>query len=534
MIDFAINKIGQDGETKDTIACYLEGRKEFCDFDNDNILIPFSPEMMQQKQALIDKIRKTDDQGYRVNKFDNEELKTELLKLKQRQEGSKWSVKQVTKVINVADSLHVTAQEQKQAGLTSVQLLSELDRLLLSDKLSVPKFVLRNNSTTHQQLQNLFDKLIQTTPDTSKEDLRSLFETYKLMTRLMDHSDAFDHLDQAQGEGIDAPFDRFYRDLQRPDSTFLTLLDGEIQKKRISANQAKKEVQFLERQERSLGYLKFKKWTDPTEGLVFFDLFHKFNNLTLQKPIIAWPVEWMNSSVKDQSLSSFWATMGITSLVASYVLYKVAQFFLSLAIAAVCYAFCTTAWGLATLVRDFFGQGVHCIKHKLTTGEIRDLSKKNLVAMQSRVPNPTAIQNAAPNGGQIWVESPGFNREVILYENKIKTENKGSTRLLKHAFQTWTARKDAAIKLQKAFRGRKARRAVVERILQAGQQAEELLANYREALVAFAAAGALEEARIAGMNTSERLQASRRAERTARANPESMSRSMGHAKLGDA
>ena len=381
MIDFAINKIGQDGETRDKIACYLEGRKEFRDFDNDDISIPFSPEMMQQKQELIDKIRETNYQGKQVNNFSNNELKTELLKLKQRQEGSKWSVKQVTKVINVADSLHVTAQEQKKAGWTSVQLLSELDLLWLSDELWDAKCDFRNYSTTHQQLQDLFDRLIQITPDTSKEDLERLFTTYFWMTPLMGSSEAFEQLHRAEGEDFDAPLKRFYQDLKKPDSTFLTLLDGEIQKRRISANQAKKEVQLLEREKRSLSFLKFKKWFDPTHGVVFFDLFNKINHFTVQKPIIARAVKWMNSSVKDQSLSSFWATMGITSLVASYVLYKVAQFFFALTIATVCYAVGSIAWVLATLVRDCIGQGSHCLVDWLKRGEIKDLSKKNRAAI---------------------------------------------------------------------------------------------------------------------------------------------------------
>ena len=427
MIDFAINKIGQDGETRDTIACYLEGRKEFCDFDNDNILIAFSPEMMQQKQELIDKIRETNYQGKQVNNFDNEELKTELLKLKQRQEGSKWSVKQVTKVINVADSLHVTAQEQKKAGWTSVQPLAKLDLLRLSDELRNAKCDFRNYSTTHQQLQNLFDQLIQITPDTSKEDLERLFNTYFWMTSLMGRTEAFDQLRRAEGEEIDAPLKRFYQDLKKPDSTFLTLLDGEIQKKRISANQAKKEVQLLEREKRSLTFLKFKKWFDPTEGLVFFDLFHKINHITVQKPIIARAVEWMNSSVKDQSISSFWATMGITSLVASYVLYKVAQFFFALTIATVCYALGSIAWVLAILVRDCIGQGFHCFVDGLKRGEIKDLSKKNLAA----------ISNTAPNRSKIWFKSPSFEKEVGLYEIKRELDEKVRTRALKKAFQGW-------------------------------------------------------------------------------------------------
>ena len=284
-------------------------------------------------------------------------------------------------MINIADSLNVTAQEQKQVGWTSVQLLSELDLLWLSDELWDAKCDFRNYSTTHQQLQDLFDQLIQITPDTSQEDLRELFKTYLLMNRLMDSSEAFDQLQRAEGEEIDAPLKRFYQDLKKPDSTFLTLLDGEIQKRRISANQAKKEVQLLEQEKRSLTFLKFKKRFDPTEGVVFFDLFHKINHITLQKPIIARAVEWMNSSVKDQSISSFWATMGITSLVASYVLYKVAQFFFALIIATVCYAAGSIAWVLATLARDYIGQGAHCFLDGLKRGEIKDLSKKNLAAI---------------------------------------------------------------------------------------------------------------------------------------------------------
>ena len=103
--------------------------------------------------------------------------------------------------------------------------------------------------------------------------------------------------------------------------------------------------------------------------------------------MIARAVEWMNSSVKDKSLSSFWATIGITSLVASYVLYKVAQFFFALTIATVCYAVGSIAWVLATLVRDCIGQGSHYFVDWLKRGEIKDLSSKN----RSEIANETRL-----------------------------------------------------------------------------------------------------------------------------------------------
>jgi hypothetical protein len=297
----------------------------------------------------------------------------------------------------------------------------------LSDIHERPKTTHRYDSLSHHQFQDLFDRLIQITPDTSKEDLERLFTTYSWMTRLMGRTEAFDQLRLAEDEDFDAPFNRFYQDLKKPDSTFLTLLDGEIQKRRISANQAKKEVQLLEREKRGLTFLKFKKRFDPTEGVVFFDLFHKINHITVQNPIIARAVEWMNSSVKDQSISSFWATMGITSLVASYVLYKVAQFFFALTIATVCYTVGSIAWVLATLVRDCIGQGSHCLVDWLKRGEIKDLSKKNLAA----------ISNTAPNRSKIWFKSPSFEKQVDLYQKKRELDEKVRTRALKKAFQGW-------------------------------------------------------------------------------------------------
>jgi hypothetical protein len=382
MIDSAIKKLKDSQETNQSIWEFIEESSYYKDFDGKEVR--FSSQVDARLNGLGCGTFFTRIDGTEMSK---EEIKALLLASKFRAQRRPLAV---TRLINVADSLHVTAQ--KQAGLTSVQLLSESDLLHLSGKLGDAKSKSTIDSTTHKQLQNLFDRLIQITPDTSKEDLERLFNTYLWMTPLFESSEEFNHLRRAEREEIDAPFDRFYQDLKKPDSTFLTLLDGEIQKKRISANQAKKEVQFLERQERSLGYLKFKKWTDPTEGLVFFDLFHMINNLTFQKPIIARAVKWMNSSVKDQSLSSFWATMGITSLVASYVLYKVAQFFLSLAIAAVCYIVGSTAWGLATLFRDLLGEGAHWFVDWLKRGEIKDLSKKNRSAIAND-DRGTVIQN---------------------------------------------------------------------------------------------------------------------------------------------
>ncbi|NDE63317.1 MAG: hypothetical protein EB053_03070 [Chlamydiae bacterium] len=379
MIDSAIKKLKDPKETNQSIWEFIKESGTYKDVDGKSVRFSSQVDARLNGLGCSTFFKKIDD-----TEMSKREIEALLLGNKYRAQKRPLAV---TRLINIADSLHVTAQEQKQVDWTSVQILSKSDLLWLSDELMDAKCDFRNYSTTHQQLQGLFDRLIQITPDTSKEDLEELFKLYQVYTHLMDHSEAFDQFKSSEGENSDAPFNRFYQDLKKPDSTFLTHLDGEIQKKRISANQAKKEVQLLEREKRSLEYLKFKKWFDPTEGLVFFDLFHKINHFTVQKPMIARAVEWMNSSVKDKSLSSFWATIGITSLVASYVLYKVAQFFFALTIATVCYAVGSIAWVLATLVRDCIGQGSHYFVDWLKRGEIKDLSSKN----RSEIANETRL-----------------------------------------------------------------------------------------------------------------------------------------------
>lgn len=515
MIDRAISMIGQAGETKETIATYLERRTDFRDFDNDEISIPFSRHLIT---PLADKIKAT--------KSDSE-LKTELLKFKQASEGSEFSAKVVTKLINLSTSLANTAAESKKVECTDLRAqrvglgLERVEKVITAgdeyhqshNQLAVLEELLRglagiNDGTTPDEIDAFFDKFLELKPSIMRL-IGTGNEQARAVTSLLDQID-----------GSPASKIAFFKDLQKTESDYFKILMRSVVKARQEVIEKAALLNLANREVRTEGFNKFDLRYDPRTGIIFKDVFNKCNNLEAPTKLLSKLVQRLNTSLIDPSKGSVIATGLNVALVGLYVIFKMAQAVVSLGFASMCYIVGSAAWGIGKSGRYIFGQGFDRLKDHFKKTHI---PKNNNLELQAEI----ALSDRPANllaGLRLTDFYKAY--EATLKLQRVVRGHKGRKQV-----QAQAKAKDAAVKIatfRKRYNVRKqAAEAEAARILEDGKEAAKLIATYQRALEALARAQALKVAQQNGSSLTQSLRDSGRAGKVARENVRPMFQSLG-------
>lgn len=503
MIDHAISMIGQEGQTKETIAGYLEGKKDFVDFDDDCILIPFNRDLMTQ---LVDKIRGTNSDS---------ELKTELLKIKQASEGSEFSAKWVTKLINLSTSLANTAAQSNKVEWTDLSAQRLNLRCERADKIAAAEAEYHQNYNQLAELEKLLRDLAGINASTTSNDIDAFFNKFlelkpfivQLIGSGNEQAGAVSRLLDQIDDNPDSKI-AFFKDLQKTESDYFTILMRSVVKAEQKVIEKAAPLYLANREVRTEGFDKFDLRFDPRTGIIFKDVFNKCNNFEAPTKWLSKLVQKLNTSLIDPSKGSFWATTANVALVGLFVIFKMAQAVVSLGLASICYLGGLAAWVIGKSGRYIFGQGLDRLKDYFDKTHI---PKNNNLELQAEI-----AKSDRPTNLLTGLRLTDFYKAYEAHE-AARLAAEAAARLsavLKRAPKRADYQKgiNAAVKVKKALRANVARLHDQEKdILKRAEEAEIFFAKLQQHEGALAERAALEHFKSRKASMTQSLEASRRA-----------------------
>jgi hypothetical protein len=487
------------------------------------------------------------------NEIDMAMVKEDLLAAKF---NTSFFSKGVVRLTNVAESLARTGLESKKVEWTDLSSKRRDVALQRVHKIEQAEQALRDSADLNTELENLLGYLTRN-PDTRRLDaLFNQFLGFKdEMKRLCGtgrhgarKSELLDQLDDSEASKL-----KFYQDLLKPDSSYLQILLRSVVKAKDEAIAKAKELDLANREVRDDKFIEKDLRYDLRSFIVFKDVFNKINNLTIPWHIVSGPMKMFKASMIDRSAGSFFATLGIVIWVASYTFFQIAKAAVACASATIAYGATSIFWACYVSGRFVFGQGFDRLKDEYTKKnqpQDNSLRDQAAIADEARI---SSLQEAL-NGADFYKAKAALTVTALA-----------RACLARKGFQAEAQKREAAALRIQAFRKdvrAKAEKAKAEeaKIIREGEEADQFLAKWENAIVAAERAHAflnskaegkslqqslgdsrlaavakvfkVKEEQEAGRGLFASLQPSRGDGAAARANPELMSRSMRQRNFG--